>query len=178
MGLLSNLFMNDDNSHYCPICNEERLYNDVILCPKCRQLTLINIKNYDERIQKITADIDRGYKKIEPYLSRYRIILNLWKEIYKMIKYVPNDVKANPKTYKTLEKNMYKSIQETIEDKKGAALYKFSQTGEYEHYKELKKLRDELLEMQIKYPEFRELLDISDLQQIIDCFPNKKMINN
>ena len=73
---------------------------------------------------------------------------------------------------------MYKSIQETIEDKKGAALYKFSQTGEYEHYKELKKLRDELLEMQIKYPEFRELLDISDLQQIIDCFPNKKMINN
>ena len=36
----------------------------------------------------------------------------------------------------------------------------------------------ELLEMQIKYPEFRELLDINDLQQIIDCFPNKKMINN
>lgn len=153
----------------CPVCNNEKITKKAGICWKCRQVIVANIPAQQETINRIMYDISKGYKKLDSYLSRYKIILDIFKELYEYKKYIPqNEFNMDPETYEECENLYHQRISEMIIQKKEMILYKFRETGEVEFLKELKKFRNELLEMQVVYPEFKHLLFTNDIQEVLD----------
>ena len=58
-------------------------------------------------------------------------------------------------------------IDNTISKMKKVIIHKLQMTGESSYLKELKKIRDEILEAQINYPEFAKVLTIDDIHEVL-----------
>lgn len=151
----------------CPNCNNHMIHKNAGVCNNCKNQFVYDIRLRKEFIEKISGDINKGYKNIEPYLSRYKLILENFEKIYYEQKYIPNKLELQPNNFEDLKVTILNNVKGKIEEKKKTAIHKYSETGETIHYRALKRLRDELLEMQVLYPEFIEFLTIEDLKDVL-----------
>ncbi len=162
-----------DEKHFkmCPVCDKEKILINENCCKECQQKILADTKLMSEYIARLEYDISKGYKKLEPYLSRYELILETHRKMRVNKKYIENYIEImKPETMEEVKEIYYKRIKDTIEEKKSVLIYQFETTGEMKFFNQLKKLRDEILEMQIKYPQFKDCLEHEDLQHYISHY--------
>lgn len=152
----------------CNFCKKEKIKRKDIICENCKNYMIINSRFLQDNINKFSDDIERGYKHVEPYLSRYKLILEQYKTTYEYAKYLPNLIKLDPPTYEEAEKKYLDKIKNKIDEMKIIIIHKLDATGEVTYLRSLKKLRDEILEAQIKYPEFIDALTIDDIQEVLE----------
>lgn len=151
----------------CPMCNKVEIKKHDNVCENCKSYMISNAQYLQEAINRFSNDIEKGYKHIDPYLSRYKLILEQYKTAYEYAKYLPEIFKLDPPTYEeTFNKYLIK-IDNTISKMKKVIIHKLQMTGESSYLKELKKIRDEILEAQINYPEFAKVLTIDDIQEVL-----------
>ena len=151
----------------CPICRKNEIHRKEKICDSCKINVLRDMQYHQETINRVSKDIAKGYKNLDSYLSRYKLILDEFKEVYKMKDYVSENVQLDPDTYEECTQKYLEKIKEIIDEKKKIIIHKLQITGESQFEKELRKLRDEILEMQVKYPEFESILTISDIQEVL-----------
>ena len=155
----------------CPICDRNMIYETSKCCNECRQKILADTKLMADYIARLEYDISKGYKKLEPYLSRYELIIETHRKMRVNKKYIENYIEImKPETMDEVKKIYYKRIKDMIEEKKSVLIYQFETTGEMKFFNQLKKLRDEILEMQIKYPQFKDCLEHEDIQHYISHY--------
>ena len=174
MGLFNNLkekynAWERENLTICPICKTNKILKKDKACSNCKQLLISNLSLSQESFNRIFGDISKGFKRLDPYLSRYKILIEIMDKAYKDVEYVPDKVHLSPSTFEEFKEDLLENnLKTVILEKKAIALNTFAQTGEVSHFRAIKKLRDEILEMQVKYPEFIDYLIIDDLQDIIE----------
>lgn len=174
MGLFSNLKEKYDtwekeNFTICPICKTNKILIKDKACHNCKEHLVEALKIEQQGYERIFGDISKGFKKLEPYLSRYEILIKTMKTIYEQVEYVSDKVHLSPSTFEEFKEDLLENnLKTVILEKKAVVLNAFAQTGEVSHFKAIKKLRDEILEMQVKYPGFIKYLTIDDLQDIIE----------
>ena len=60
----------------CIVCGRSTgLFSKETLCKKCKEYHILTIKNNIEFINRLDKDLERGFKKLDPYVSRYSKIL-------------------------------------------------------------------------------------------------------
>ena len=159
----------DNETITCPICNKNKIRRKDKVCNSCKTYLVENLRLEQESFNRIFGDISKGYKKIEPYLSRYKILIETMENAYKEVEYIPDIVHLSPSNFEEFKEDLLENnLKTVILEKKAVVLNAYAQTGEVSHFRAIKKLRDEILEMQVKYPEFIEYLTIDDLQDIIE----------
>lgn len=179
MGLFSDLkekynTWEKDTFTICPICKTNKILKKDKVCNNCKQTLIADLSLSQESFNRIFGDISKGYKKLEPYLSRYKILIEIMERAYKEVEYVSDKVHLSPSTFEEFKEDLLENnLKSVVLEKKAVVLNAFAQTGEVSHFRSIKKLRDEILEMQVKYPEFIDYLTIDDLQDIIEGVERK-----
>ena len=80
----------------CIYCGKSTgLFSKSILCNRCRSYFEQKVKCHTHNIQKIAEQINSGYSKIEPYLSRLSIIYEEMQEIENCKKYIYVEIMGN-----------------------------------------------------------------------------------
>lgn len=154
---------------YCPICNAVKIRKEFRACNNCKERIVMNIQMQQQNYNRIFGDINRGYKRLEPYLSRYQILLDIMKDVYNELQYVPERVHLTPNNFEEFKEDLLENnLKVVVKDMKAMLIHRFDKTGEVSAFKAIKKLRDEILDMQIKYPQFKKYLTTDELQKIID----------
>ena len=151
----------------CPMCNKNQIKKKNGVCENCKNYIISNSSYLQEAISRFSNDIEKGYKHVDPYLSRYKLILEQYKTAYEYAKHLPDIIKLDPPTYEEAVDKYLEKIKNTINEMKLIAIHKLLATSETPYLRELKKLRDEILEAQIKYPEFASVLNIDDIQEVL-----------
>lgn len=83
----------------CIVCGKSTgLFSKDKICKKCKEYHVLKIKSCIEFINRVDKDIERGFKKLEPYISRYSKILEVVDQID-----ISNDILGN--IYKTPAKD-------------------------------------------------------------------------
>lgn len=176
MGLLDNItktIKNNDGTIFkkCPVCNRATILGGEKCCKECKNKILIDTKLMVDYINRLEYDIGKGFKKIEPYLTRYQIILENHKKVRENKPYIEDKIEQLiPEKYEDVEAIYFDRIRDIIREKKQVLAFQLEQTGEHKFYNEIKKLRDELLALQVKYPQFKDCLEVKDLLE----FTSKK----
>lgn len=150
----------------CDRCNKIVLSGN--LCNQCLQLAKLRCNSLNNAMNKINYDIGKGYKKLNPYFTRYRMLIDNAEQLYEMVDILQDKVEIEPKTFAEYKKNIYNMAKEMIENKKQLIYQKINETGEVVYVNDLIKLRDEMIEAKIEFKEYEELLDISEIQKFID----------
>lgn len=164
-----------ENFMYCPICNAIKINKKSKACDNCKARLVANIKLQQENYYKIFADVNKGYKRLEPYLSRYQLLLDIMEETYNESQYVSEQVHLTPATFEEFKKDLIENhLRDTVNEMKIILIHRLDETGEISAFRAIKKLRDEILDMQIKYPQFKEYLTIDELKDIINKGEAKK----
>lgn len=152
----------------CKMCKKTMFFSNKKVCNNCKNLIVYDCKLRIEGVEKLRNQINNGFKKLDSYLSRYQIAFESMKDIYEYQKLIPHEFTIEPKTYDEWESNTLNEIQNLVSLRKKQAIYKFEQTGDIMYLKDIKKLRTEILDLQLKYPQFKKLLAYDELQQYID----------
>ena len=171
LGTLKERYDNWQTEHYmyCPICNAVKIRKEFKACNNCKERIVMDIQMQQENFNRILGDINRGYKRLEPYLSRYQILLDIMEDVYDELQYVSEIVHLTPDNFEALKNDLIENnLKSVIRDMKLMLIHRFNETGEISAFRAIKKLRDEILDMQIKYPQFKEYLTTDELQKIID----------
>lgn len=126
---------------------------------KNREAAIQSMKLQAENFNRILTDVQCGYKNIDPYLSRYRILL----EIYYEMEETNNKYKLSMLSYtsKELYDTFYNELNKFIKDKILITLDKHSiDVDEHKALKkDLMKIRNDIIECKHKYQEFSSLLE-------------------
>lgn len=146
------------------------------LCNACTNLAKLYIDTLASKLNKINADITKGYKKLHPYFSRYQILLDTAEEFYKTAELISSQIEMSPQTYKQYKNNVHQMVVDMLTKKQQSLFYKFAETGEVRFIKDMVKLRDEMLDIKIDFPQFKEFIDINELQKVIDKTKLRKKI--
>ena len=150
----------------CYRCKKIILYGN--LCSNCTQIAKMYINNLGNKIHKTNSDIQKGYKKLQPYFSWYKILLDRAKEFYETAYLIPNQINLQPRTYEEYKKNVIGMMTDMLSKKQISLFTKFADTGEVQYINDMIKLRDEMIDIKVEFPEFENLIDISELQEVID----------
>ena len=150
----------------CYRCKKIILFGN--LCSNCTQIAKMYINNLGNKINKTNSDIQKGYKKLQPYFSRYKILLDSAKEFYETAYLIPNQINLQPRTYEEYKKNVIGMMTDMLSKKQISLFTKFADTGEVQYINDMIKLRDEMIDIKVEFPEFENLIDISELQEVID----------
>lgn len=124
---------------------------------KNKQFDLANLQLLSTNFDRMLTDVLCGYKNLDPYLSRYKLLLQMYSEMETII----NKYNLSPFTYNSetlheafnteLDKFIKKKILMILDihsiDKDTSALKK-----------DLSKLRKDIIEGKHTYPEFSDLL--------------------
>ena len=73
-----------------------------------------------------------------------------------------------PRTYEEYKKNVIGMMTDMLSKKQISLFTKFADTGEVQYINDMIKLRDEMIDIKVEFPEFENLIDISELQEVID----------
>lgn len=131
--------------------------NNNAYSPYEKQLAIDSINMYTKDYNRILADVQCGFKNLDPYLSRYRILLEIYNDMEKLNStYNLNLLKYDSKAlYDTLNTELLKFINNKIlivYDKHSI------DKDNKDLIKDLKKIRSDIIEEKHTYPEFSELL--------------------
>lgn len=159
--------INGNQEIKCPMCNEIHIKKHDGVCKNCKNYIINNASYLRENINRFSYDIEKGYKHIDPYLNRYKLILEQYKVAYKYAEYLPDIIKLEPPTYEETFNKYLEEINNKLNEMKTIIVHKLQVTGEVTYLRQLRKLRDEILEAQIKYPEFANVLTIDDIQEVL-----------
>lgn len=111
-----------------------------------------------ENFNRILSDVQCGFKNLNPYLSRYKLLLEIYDEMENLdTKYNLNALSYDSKMlYDTLNTELLKFIKNKIL----VTLDKHSIDNDDNKalIKDLKKIRNDVIEGKHEYPEFSELL--------------------
>lgn len=169
--IVANLISDKDKITLKEIFSKEDKQNKIQNQPThtaTRQNRRLNQLNKDRAIQslqlqaenfnRILTDVQCGYKNIDPYLSRYRILL----EIYNDMEKLNDDFKLNALSYdsKMLYDTFSSELLKFIKSKILIVLDKHSIDDDNNKalLKDLKKVRNDIIEGKHEYPEFADLL--------------------
>lgn len=150
----------------CYRCKKIILFGN--LCSNCTSIAKMYANNLGNKINKTNYDLQKGYKKLQPYFSRYKILLDTAKEFYKTAYLIPNQIVLQPPTYEQYNENVIKMIKNMLNNKQMSLFTKFAETGEVKYINDMLKLRDEMIDIKVEFPEFANLIDISELQEVIE----------
>lgn len=159
----------DKTFMYCPVCNAKKIRRKELACINCKNRIFNDVVLQQQNYERIFNDINRGYKKLEPYLSRYQILLDIMERVYDEIKYIPEKAQLDPSTFDDFKNDLLENnLKKVINNMKEMLIHRYVETGEASTVRDIKKLRNEILDMQIKYPQFKKYLIIKELQDIIN----------
>ena len=154
---------------YCPICNAKKIKIKDRACVYCKNNLLNDVILQQKNYERIFNDINKGYKKLEPYLSRYQILLEIMERVYNEVQYIPEKVQLEPSNFAEFKQDLLENnLNKVIKNMKVILVHRYNETGELSTIRDIKKLRNEILDMQIKYPQFKEYLTTKELQKVID----------
>ncbi|MDD3341323.1 MAG: hypothetical protein PHN72_03940 [Bacilli bacterium] len=163
MNIISNVVFTLKESvkrktHTCQKCgkvfhNKKENFN---ICNECEYLITIDASNKYDSINKMKEDINRGFKNIDAYLSRYKIILDEYKTLYEYAQYVPDKIQLKPDTFEELKTWFNKDIRKLMDEKNLIITKKMEVLGKYKIEKQYNKLVEQAIELSIEYPDFEE----------------------
>ncbi len=125
------------------------------LCKNCKTYyTSLAISSL-EAFQRLSGDVNKGFKNIDSYLSRFQIILQKFKEMEKANKMVPGVVKINT-TYDQLFNNLCAILENAFKIRLEAIDKLKTDKGKINNYvKELNSIK----EYKTTYPDFLDILN-------------------
>lgn len=162
---LKNIFSYDPNKF--PIQSNEKyikknkLYNqnnNDSYTQYNKEIAIQSFQMQVDNFNRILTDVQCGFKNLNPYLSRYRILLEIYNELENLnTKYSLDALSYDSKMlYDTFNAELLKFIKNKIIitlDK-----HSIDNDGNKALIKDLKKIRDNVIEGKHEYPEFSELL--------------------
>lgn len=153
----------------CQLCNRTiKLFSNSIICDRCTKQLIFDCKLRFDGVEKLNNQINGGFKKLDSYLSRYKIILENMKAIYENQKYIKKYLNINPPTYSEYFDNVMEEIKKIIINEKKKTIYPFQETGDIKYIKKIQKLKDEIIDLQFQYPMFYGLLNYNDLDKYLE----------
>ena len=107
-GTLKEKYDNWQTEHYmyCPICNAVKIRKEFKACNNCKERIVMDIQMQQQNYNRIFGDINRGYKRLEPYLSRYQILLDIMESVYEELQYVSERVHLTPNNFEEFKEDL------------------------------------------------------------------------
>lgn len=140
------------------------------VCNNCYKSIQLDCKLLQSTIERVSGDIDRGYKRLEPYLKRYRIICDCYCKLYDYAELLPKEIEIYPPTFSEYLMNIGYEIDRLINERINPILNKLNTLGDITYLANLKSLRDELVNLQKEYVEFDEVLSPIRIDNIISTY--------
>lgn len=90
----------------CKFCGKNTgLFNKGEICKSCKNHFLLNAQLATENINRLANDINKGFKNIDSYLTRMKIVLEQYELLDSAREALPNLIKANL-NYEMVKSNM------------------------------------------------------------------------
>jgi|GEM_PF-6586678 hypothetical protein len=141
----------------CAICGKSTgVFSRKKICRKCNNFLNVKVTSHTENIQKMLLQINHGFKKIEPYLSRLNIVIEELGEIKYCERFIKVSYDGNIRTAQDVvdfaEKKLDDYTSEMIEKS-------YSLKTKNGTINKLLKYSTELEDYAFDYPRFKEIID-------------------
>lgn len=154
----------------CAICNKIWFNLTSPVCEDCYNETKIKVNNLYEEIKYLEELLDKDYLRIVQYLSKYKKLLKLYKELYFYAGIFPKEIEIEPKTYNEFINLVNENISDLVNHRIDVYYIQIEKMGDMTCVVELKILENELLKAQQKYPEFKESLNTTRIENILSKY--------
>lgn len=154
----------------CAICKKIYLNLTKPVCDICYKEAKIRVNSIYEEIKYLEELLDKDYIRIVQYLSKYKKLLKLYKELYFYKDIFPKEIEIDPKTYNDFINLVNENISDFVNHRIDVYYIQIDKMGDMTCVVELKTLENELLKAQQKYPEFKESLNITRIENILSKY--------
>lgn len=158
----------------CAYCGKPKEKITNTLCNTCYRHIETDTRLRLDYIERLSRDIAKGYKRLEPYLSRYRLIATAYLEIYKYAELLPEEIIINPPTMGEMLKDMDREIKRLLDERINENLHYIEELGDLTYIAKLKTLKDEIKTLKEEYTEFEKILDTQRIDNIIAVYDPSK----
>ncbi|WP_041137876.1 hypothetical protein [Beduini massiliensis] len=139
----------------CKYCGGSTgFFNNKEICKTCKNKFLLNAQLSSDNINRLTNDINKGFKEIDSYLSRLKIILEQYRTLNNAQEALPDLIKTNL-NYQEMKANTEKFLLEFNENKISLIMAMKTEKGKARNiYKYLDSIDEAIQE----YGEFKDIL--------------------
>ncbi|MCR0277732.1 hypothetical protein MKA40_15280 [[Clostridium] innocuum] len=139
------------------------LFSSSNICKTCKNYFITDVRFATNDINRISEDINRGFKNLDSYLSRFIVILDCYKRIEKAKKMIP-DIISVSKTYDEYVNDMNLIISEYQSIKLSEIGMMKTEKGRNRNYE---KEYEKVAAIQYKYPIFNDAIE-AYLHELLD----------
>ena len=132
------------------------LFSSNNICKTCKNHFITDVQFAINDINRISEDINRGYKNLDSYLSRFIVILDCYKRIEKAKQMMPDIINVS-KTYDEYISDMNSIISEYQSVKLGEIEKMKTEKGRNRNYE---KEYEQVAAIQYKYPMFNDAIEM------------------
>lgn len=169
-GKRAKLKNNSNSAFVCKHCGKLKSNITSKVCPKCYKFIEGEVMWAQHNIDRFSTDISRGYKRLEPYLARYRKVYAIYKKLYYYADLMPKEIVLEPKTFKEMEKRIFGEIERLANEEANFLINRLETLGDASYLADLSAVKEEIDELRKEYKEFAEPLNTIRIVNIIETY--------